>query len=162
VPAEKILKTARETNADLIGLSGLITPSLEEMVHVAKEMEREGFTVPLLIGGATTSRMHTAVKIAPAYHNAVVHVQDASRAVGVMGSLVSADLKNNFAEENRREQERAREKHMSRKAQLCFHFPAHAARSPSTIGPHTRRLARRFLGTRVYNPVPLEENCSLH
>src|SRR5262249_1974742 len=111
VPTEKILKTARETNADLIGLSGLITPSLEEMVHVAKEMEREGFTVPLLIGGATTSRTHTAVKIAPMYKQPVVHVQDASRAVGVMGSLVSVDLKVNFANENRREQEVTREKH---------------------------------------------------
>ena len=69
VPCEKILKTARETNADMIGLSGLITPSLDEMVHVAKEMEREGFTIPLLIGGATTSRVHTAVKIAPAFRN---------------------------------------------------------------------------------------------
>ena len=73
----------------MIGLSGLITPSLDEMVHVAKEMEREGFDVPLLIGGATTSRMHTAVKIAPAYRQPVVHVLDASRAVGVVGSLLS-------------------------------------------------------------------------
>jgi 5-methyltetrahydrofolate--homocysteine methyltransferase len=85
VPSEKILKTARETGAHLIGLSGLITPSLEEMTHVAKEMEREGFTVPLLIGGATTSRTHTAVKIAPSYRQPVIHVQDASRAVGVVG-----------------------------------------------------------------------------
>src|SRR6202040_735482 len=105
VPSDKILKTARESKADLIGLSGLIPPSLEEMVHVAKEMEREGFTVPLLIGGATTSRTHTAVKIAPAYPHAVVHVQDASRAVGVMGNLVSVDLRERYAEENRREQE---------------------------------------------------------
>src|ERR1700691_1062428 len=88
VPAEKILKPARETGAHLIGLSGLITPSLEEMTHVAKEMEREGFTVPLLIGGATTSRMHTAVKIAPSYRQPVIHVQDASRAVGVVSSLL--------------------------------------------------------------------------
>ena len=91
VPWEKILKTAREKGADIVGLSGLITPSLDEMVHVAKEMERQGFTVPLLIGGATTSRTHTAVKIAPAYRHPVVHVQDASRAVGVMGNLVSED-----------------------------------------------------------------------
>jgi 5-methyltetrahydrofolate--homocysteine methyltransferase len=88
VPAAKILDAAREHNADAIGLSGLITPSLDEMVHVAKEMEREGFTLPLLIGGATTSKMHTAVKIAPAYHGAVVHVLDASRGVGVVSNLL--------------------------------------------------------------------------
>jgi 5-methyltetrahydrofolate--homocysteine methyltransferase len=157
VPTEKILKTARETNADLIGLSGLITPSLEEMVHVAKEMEREGFTVPLLIGGATTSRTHTAVKIAPAYRNPVIHVQDASRAVGVMGSLVSADLKTAFAEENRREQERAREKHLSRKAQPLL--PLAEARNKKPVYDWCLYTPPRpsFLGTRVYSPVPLEE-----
>src|SRR5437016_5635252 len=85
VPSEKILRTARELNVDLIGLSGLITPSLDEMVHAAREMQREGFTIPLLIGGATTSRVHTAVKIAPAFQQPVVHVLDASRAVGVVG-----------------------------------------------------------------------------
>src|SRR3712207_1624978 len=78
VPAEKILQTAKEQNVDIIGLSGLITPSLDEMVHVAKEMERQGFKIPLLIGGATTSRIHTAVKIAPNYSGPVVHVLDAS------------------------------------------------------------------------------------
>src|SRR4029079_10198715 len=85
VPAARILEKAIEINADLIGLSGLITPSLDEMAHVAAEMERQGFTTPLLIGGATTSRTHTAVKIAPAYSGPVVHVADASRAVGVAG-----------------------------------------------------------------------------
>ena len=130
VPSDKILKTARDTNADLIGLSGLITPSLEEMVHVAKEMEREGFTMPLLIGGATTSRTHTAVKIAPAYRHAVVHVQDASRAVGVMGNLVSVELRANFAEENRVDQERAREKHRSRKAQPLLSLADARAKKP--------------------------------
>jgi 5-methyltetrahydrofolate--homocysteine methyltransferase len=84
VPAAKILATAREVGADVIGLSGLITPSLEEMRHVAGEMERQGFTIPLLVGGATTSRVHTAVKIEPAYPGPVVHVADASRAVGVV------------------------------------------------------------------------------
>jgi 5-methyltetrahydrofolate--homocysteine methyltransferase len=92
VPAQKILATARETNADVVGLSGLITPSLEEMAHVASEMQREDFRVPLLIGGATTSRVHTAVKIAPNYGNGpTVYVPDASRAVGVVTSLLSAD-----------------------------------------------------------------------
>src|SRR5437016_7912296 len=83
VPSEKILATAKEINADIIGLSGLITPSLDEMVHVAKEMERLGFKIPLLIGGATTSRIHTAVKVSPHYSQAVVHVIDASRCVPV-------------------------------------------------------------------------------
>jgi methylmalonyl-CoA mutase cobalamin-binding domain/chain len=82
VPSEDILRKAREEQVDIIGLSGLITPSLDEMVHVAKEMEREGFDLPLLIGGATTSKIHTAVKIAPEYHAPVVHVKDASLAVG--------------------------------------------------------------------------------
>jgi 5-methyltetrahydrofolate--homocysteine methyltransferase len=93
VAADRILAAARATNADFIGLSGLITPSLDEMVHVAKEMTREGFTVPLLIGGATTSSAHTAVKIAPHYGPPVVHVADASRAVGVVGSLISKTLR---------------------------------------------------------------------
>jgi 5-methyltetrahydrofolate--homocysteine methyltransferase len=100
----------------MIGLSGLITPSLEEMTHVAREMRRQGFTIPLLIGGATTSKAHTAVKIAPAYAHEVVHVLDASRAVGVVGRLKSAASRADFASENRREQERLRREHESRKA----------------------------------------------
>jgi 5-methyltetrahydrofolate--homocysteine methyltransferase len=98
VPTEKILQTAREQQVDIIGLSGLITPSLDEMVHVAKEMERQGLTTPLLIGGATTSKAHTAVKIAPGYSKPVVHVLDASRAVGVVGSLVNPNLKDTFVQ----------------------------------------------------------------
>src|SRR6185312_11081123 len=93
VPSAQILETARRENADMIGLSGLITPSLEEMAHVAKEMEREGFTIPLLIGGATTSRVHTAVKIEPNYRGPTVWVPDASRSVGVCTTLVSDELK---------------------------------------------------------------------
>src|SRR5947209_4675885 len=93
VSSEKILQTAREKNVDMIGLSGLITPSLDEMVHVAKEMERQGFDLPLLIGGATTSKAHTAVKISPGYSEPVIHVLDASRAVGVVGSLINPELK---------------------------------------------------------------------
>jgi 5-methyltetrahydrofolate--homocysteine methyltransferase len=157
VPSDKILKTARESNADLIGLSGLITPSLEEMVHVAKEMEREGFTVPLLIGGATTSRTHTAVKIAPAYPHPVVHVQDASRAVGVMGNLVSVDLRERYAEENRQEQERAREKHQSRKAQPLLSLADARAKKPVYDWSAYTPPRPSFLKTRVYNPVPLGE-----
>jgi 5-methyltetrahydrofolate--homocysteine methyltransferase len=96
VPTEKILETARKERVNIIGLSGLITPSLDEMVHVAKEMKRQGFEAPLLIGGATTSRMHTAVKIAPEYDNGVVHVLDASRSVTVAGNLLSKDQKAEF------------------------------------------------------------------
>ena len=96
VPADKILRTAREENVDIIGLSGLITPSLDEMVHVAKEMQRMDFDIPLLIGGATTSRVHTAVKIDPGYDHAVVYVPDASRAVGVAGKLLSDDQREGY------------------------------------------------------------------
>src|SRR5260370_4845206 len=91
VPAQTILDTARERGADVIGLSGLITPSLDEMVHVGREMSRQGFTIPLLIGGATTSRAHTAVKIAPGYRGPTIHVLDASRGVGVVSQLLSAE-----------------------------------------------------------------------
>src|SRR5439155_5880855 len=96
VSAEKILETAKAANADIIGLSGLITPSLDEMAHVAQEMERQGFSLPLLIGGATTSRAHTAVKIAPHYRESTVHVLDASRAVGVVNSLLNEKQKAAF------------------------------------------------------------------
>jgi 5-methyltetrahydrofolate--homocysteine methyltransferase len=111
VPCEKILQTAREQQVDIIGLSGLITPSLDEMAHVAREMEREGFKVPLLIGGATTSKAHTAVKIAPGYAEPVVHVLDASRAVPTVGSLINPAQKPAFAANVRREYDRIREQH---------------------------------------------------
>ena len=110
-PCEKILEAAREHNADIIGLSGLITPSLDEMVHVAKQMEREGFKIPLLIGGATTSKAHTAVKIAPGYSGPVIHVLDASRAVPVVSALLSAEQKPALVASLREEQERLREQH---------------------------------------------------
>jgi 5-methyltetrahydrofolate--homocysteine methyltransferase len=116
VSSEKILQTAREKNADLIGLSGLITPSLDEMVHVAKEMERQGFTLPLLIGGATTSKAHTAVKIAPGYSKPVVHVVDASRAVGVVGQLINPELKPAFVQNVRADYEKLRAHHGEQKA----------------------------------------------
>ncbi|MEO5722530.1 MAG: methionine synthase [Chthoniobacterales bacterium] len=114
VPAPKILQTARERGADAIGLSGLITPSLDEMVHVAQEMEREGFSVPLLIGGATTSRAHTAVKIAQHYKQSVVHVLDASRAVGVVNSLLNKDLRSKFDEQTRADYATLRETHAAK------------------------------------------------
>ncbi|MCX7891988.1 MAG: methionine synthase [Burkholderiales bacterium] len=117
VPARKILDTAREQDADVIGLSGLITPSLEEMAHVAREMEREGFRVPLLIGGATTSRVHTAVKIAPHYSGPVVYVPDASRSVGVAQSLISAETRAKFAADVRADYERIRAQHAAKKGE---------------------------------------------
>jgi len=118
VPCEKILERARLVKADLIGLSGLITPSLDEMAHVAREMQRQGFTLPLLIGGATTSRAHTAVKIAPHYAAPVVHVLDASRAVPVTTSLLSEDGKAAFVEQHRAEYERLRALHGTTRQKL--------------------------------------------
>jgi 5-methyltetrahydrofolate--homocysteine methyltransferase len=114
VPAQKILDTAREKGADVIGLSGLITPSLDEMVHVAKEMTRQGFTLPLLIGGATTSRAHTAVKIAPAYSGPAIHVLDASRGVGVVSQLLSAERRDAYLAGIRGEYEKLRTAHGAR------------------------------------------------
>ena len=118
VPCEKILQTAREQQVDIIGLSGLITPSLDEMAHVAREMEREGLKLPLLIGGATTSKAHTAVKIAPGYGEPVVHVLDASRAVPIVGSLISAEQKPAFAQSVREEYQRVRAQHTAQRAKL--------------------------------------------
>jgi len=114
VPAEKILRTAREQDVDVIGLSGLITPSLDEMVHVAKEMTRQQFSQPLLIGGATTSRVHTAVKIEPSYAGATVHVLDASRAVGVVSKLIKKESAEKFASEVRSEYEKLRAEHQKK------------------------------------------------
>jgi len=126
VQCEKILETARRENADIIGLSGLITPSLDEMVHVAREMERTGFKVPLLIGGATTSKAHTAVKIAPHYSEPVVHVLDASRAVPVTSNLLSKDGKAGFVSQHREEYERLRASHSGQKTRL---LPLEVARA---------------------------------
>ncbi len=115
VPSDKILKTAREVNADIIGLSGLITPSLDEMVNVAKEMERQGFTLPLLIGGATTSKAHTAVKIEQNYSGPTVYVQNASRTVGVVSSLLSATQYDDFVARTRKEYDTVRIQHARKK-----------------------------------------------
>jgi len=116
VPCDKILAAAKEHQVDIIGLSGLITPSLDEMVHVAREMKRGGFTIPLLIGGATTSRAHTAVKIAPEYPGAVVHVLDASRVVGVASDLLSEERKDAYRAEVEQQHARLREEHAGKKA----------------------------------------------
>jgi 5-methyltetrahydrofolate--homocysteine methyltransferase len=121
VPCQQILDTAREHNADVIGLSGLITPSLEEMAHVAKEMERQGFTIPLLIGGATTSRVHTAVKIEPNYPSgATIYVNDASRAVGVCSNLLSDTLSGEYISGMKRDYATAREQHESKKGKASY------------------------------------------
>ncbi|VAX14197.1 5-methyltetrahydrofolate--homocysteine methyltransferase [hydrothermal vent metagenome] len=116
IPANKIMEAAKEQNVDIIGLSGLITPSLDEMVHVAKEMERLGFDIPLMIGGATTSKAHTAVKIEQHYHEATVWVKDASRAVGVAQNLISEDFKQDFVKNLREEYETVRLNHAGRRA----------------------------------------------
>jgi 5-methyltetrahydrofolate--homocysteine methyltransferase len=149
VPAERILEVARERKADLIGLSGLITPSLDEMVHVAKEMERSGFSVPLLIGGATTSKAHTAVKIAPAYSQSVVHVLDASRAVGVVSQLISPELKPAFEAGLRADYAKVRAQHGEQKAKALL--PLEEARRRRT--PITWKSADvakpDFTGTRL-------------
>ncbi len=158
VPCEKILKAAREHKADLIGLSGLITPSLDEMVHVAREMNREGLGIPLLIGGATTSGIHTAVKIAPAYSRPVVHVTDASRAVGVVGSLMAPALREAFAEENSRRQESTRLTHKTRKPQRSLISIDLARQRKTPIDWKTGGAGiPAFLGTRVLTDFPLDE-----
>ena len=157
VPAETILRTAREVGAEFIGLSGLITPSLDEMVHVAREMEREGFTIPLLIGGATTSRVHTAVKIAPAYAQPVVHVLDASRAVGVVGNLRNTKTRALFDEENRMEQGRAREAHSSIRSESLLPLEEARRRKPKLEWSSYDPLAPSFTGVQVISPFPLGE-----
>ena len=157
VPSDRILNAAREVKADLVGLSGLITPSLDEMVHVAKEMEREGFTIPLLIGGATTSRVHTAVKIAPSYHHPVFHVADASRAVGVVGSLLSKDLRASLVESNRSEQEQTRVRHRGPQTQTLLSFAEARFRKPAIDWSSYQPPQPSFTGVRVFAPVPLDE-----
>ena len=151
VPCEKILKTARDVGADMIGLSGLITPSLDEMVHVAKEMEREGFTVPLLIGGATTSRVHTAVKIAPGYTQPVVHVLDASRAVGVVSALLS-DKREDLVRNTNVEYERLRAGIEQRAITI---LPLQEARNRAPKLAYAPD-APPFTGVRVLEDVPLD------
>ncbi|OAI15710.1 methionine synthase [Methylomonas koyamae] len=154
VPADNILKTAREEKVDVIGLSGLITPSLDEMVHVAKEMQRQGFTIPLMIGGATTSRAHTAVKIEPNYEQPTVYVTDASRAVGVVGSLLSQDLKAEFIAKTREEYALVRERHKGRQAKNPQH-PLEAARRNRFDHAGHQPVKPKFLGTKAIDDFPL-------
>ncbi|MGA7929783.1 MAG: methionine synthase [Candidatus Sulfotelmatobacter sp.] len=154
VPCEKILERAKEEKADMIGLSGLITPSLDEMVHVAREMERQGFKLPLLIGGATTSRAHTAVKIAPHYSEPVVHILDASRAVPVTTSLLSDEGKSAFVAQHRADYEALRKAHSAPKLSVVSLGDARKRRTP--IEWRAEDLPTpSFTGVRVLHDFPL-------
>ena len=158
VPTATILQTARELDADIIGLSGLITPSLEEMVHVASEMQRQGFTIPLLIGGASTSKVHTAVKIAPAYAHPVVYVADASRAVGVASNLLSAELKGPFVQAIAEEYKAIRVRHADRDEarNLAPLSEARANRVP-VDWDHYAPPAPNQLGLTTLRDIPIQE-----
>ncbi len=159
VPATKILETAQEENVDIIGLSGLITPSLDEMVHVAAEMEREGFDIPLLIGGATTSRVHTAVKIHPKYERGqAVYVTDASRAVGVVGNLLSADAKPDYIETLQAEYHKVTQAH-ERSEREKQRLPLARARSNAHRTDWSAYTPPKpsFFGTRVFDTWSVEE-----
>ena len=145
-------------HVDMIGLSGLITPSLDEMVHVAKEMEREGFDLPLLIGGATTSAKHTAVKIAPAYHEPVVHVKDASRSVGVVEKLTRPDGANQLDRDNRVFQQKEREAFAKRRQRkLVPYAEALQAAFPHRLEARTHRRAVVPGRARCCTTFPLNE-----
>ena len=153
VSAEKILDTAIAEKADIIGLSGLITPSLDEMVHVAQEMERRKFSTPLLIGGATTSRLHTAVKIAPRYSGSTTHVLDASRCVGVVSSLLS-DKRESFVRTTRSDYERLRQEQAARQTDRTI-LPLEAARGRKPALDYDARSRPPFIGARILLDVPL-------
>src|SRR5262245_61758043 len=157
VPCEKILATAREQKADIVGLSGLITPSLDEMVHVAKEMTREGFDVPLLIGGATTSKAHTAVKIAPSYAPSVVHVLDASRAVGVVGNLMNREQKADFVRNVREDYDRVRQAHHDREAKPVLPLAEARARRLNSDWGSVDIPEPEGLGTHLIEDQPLAD-----
>ena len=157
VSCDKILQTARQEKVDLIGLSGLITPSLDEMVHNAREMTREGFSIPLLIGGATTSKAHTAVKIAPGYTSPVVHVLDASLAVNVVRKLMSPDEKNAFIQDVQAKQQKTREAYLSKTTAKKFVSLEEARKRPFDIHWETASIAKpRILGCKVLEDVSLE------
>ena len=157
VPAAKILDTAVAEGADAVGLSGLITPSLDEMVAVAAEMQRRGLKLPLLIGGATTSRQHTAVKIAPAYDNATVHVLDASRVVGVVSDLLDPDRSIALAEKNRADQERLREQHASKQRRPMLTLEQARANREQVV---VRRRCRRRCSPAHASSSPPSPNCA--
>jgi len=158
VPAQKIIEEARKNNVDIIGLSGLITPSLDEMVHFAKEMEREGFTIPLIIGGATTSRIHAAVKVAPNYQHGVVHVLDASRSVTVCSSLMNREARDSYIAGIKDEYAKAREAHLNKRSDKRFVSIDDARKMKMDINLNGS-IAQKptFAGTKVFEAFPLEE-----
>ena len=158
VPSAKILEVAKEKDADVIGLSGLITPSLDEMVHNAKEMRRQGFEIPLLIGGATTSQTHTAVKIEPNYDHPIIHVKDASRAVGVVQNLLSENRKAAYCKEIAAEYEQVRQKHAGRRSgcRLTSLEKARANRTQIDWSGYTPPEPN-VLGVKSFDDYPLEE-----
>jgi 5-methyltetrahydrofolate--homocysteine methyltransferase len=158
VPSQKILETARQVKADMIGLSGLITPSLEEMVHVAKEMQRLGLKLPLLIGGATTSLMHTAVKIDPQYDNAVVYVKDASRAVNVVQRLISREHRDSYVANLKSDYAKKREQHKSRQTKRVTLSIAATRNNKLKLNWDVYRPPKpSFLGVKVFADYPLKE-----
>jgi 5-methyltetrahydrofolate--homocysteine methyltransferase len=157
IPCDKILQTAKEKKVDIIGLSGLITPSLDEMVHNAREMTREGFSIPLLIGGATTSKAHTAVKIAPGYSSPVVHVLDASLAVNVVRKLMSPDDKAAFVQDIQEKQQKTREAYESKTTAKKLVSLEEARKRHVEIDWETTDIARpSFLGTKILEDLSLE------
>lgn len=158
VSADKILQAAKEHNADIIGLSGLITPSLDEMVHVAKEMQRRGMDLPLLIGGATTSKAHTAVKIEPQYEHPVIYVTDASRAVGVAGKLLTPALKTPYVAEIREEYEKVRERNAKRRPKAAdLDYTQARKRRFRTDWSHHTPAEPAMLGLKSFDDYDLEE-----
>ncbi len=158
VSSEIILKTAKEKNVDIIGLSGLITPSLEEMVHVAKEMQRQGFKIPLLIGGATTSKIHTAVKIADEYSNFVMYVKDASQSIPIVSSLLSEDKKEVFINDIKKEYKKVKEDYLLKKSKSIYISIESARENSLKTNWDNSRLAKpRFLGTKIFNNYSLKE-----
>jgi 5-methyltetrahydrofolate--homocysteine methyltransferase len=158
VPCERILETARREGADMIGLSGLITPSLDEMVHVAREMQRQGFTQPLLIGGATTSPAHTAVKIDPQFQGPVVYVKDASRAVGVCQQLVTPETKPGFVSQIKTDNATRREQHQGKKVKSPQLTIAQARANRFKGGWETYEPPiPKFVGVRTFNDYPLAD-----
>jgi 5-methyltetrahydrofolate--homocysteine methyltransferase len=158
VPTEKILQKAKEVNADIIGLSGLITPSLEEMVNVAKEMNRQGFTVPLLIGGATTSMIHTAVKIAPNYDHPVVHVKDASRSVPAAGNLLNKELKDTFVNTIKKEYSDLRISYAGAARQVEYLSLEEARKNRFKINWSTTKIYKpSFTGIKVFEDYKIED-----
>ena len=157
VPSETILQTAKNENADMIGLSGLITPSLDEMIHIAKEMERDKFTVPLLVGGATTSRIHTAVKIDPHYSGAVVHILDASKSVPVVSQLASEKQKNTYIDSIKNEYANLREDFLQRAGEKYISI-SEARLNKLKINWNTTRIPKpRTAGVSVFKDYPLSE-----